>query len=294
MRRPDPAREIDIDLARRTFLEQASGETVALASDYPGGWRIKRHNHTRGQLMNALDGVVVVVTDAGRWIVPPQYGLWIPAGVFHEVEILGDVKMRSVYVTPGAIEGLPEVTRVVAITDLMRALIIEAVTLPNDPEPTSRAGLVMALMLREIPRLPEQPLGLAMPSDPRLAALCRRIHRGALTRRPHRRLGRRARDEPARLYPRLPPRDRPQPHRMAPAGLALRGSPPPCPRRGGDTRRHRPRLRERRGLHHHVPPDARRAAEALPSGGVTLPLLRASPRRPNPFLTFACQGRFPE
>ncbi|QCK87188.1 AraC family transcriptional regulator [Phreatobacter aquaticus] len=175
MRRPDPSREIDIDLARRTVLEQASGETVALASDYPGGWRIKRHNHTRGQLMNALDGVVVVVTDAGRWIIPPQYGLWIPAGVFHEVEILGDVKMRSVYVTPGAIDGLPEVVRVVAITDLMRALIIEAVTLPIDPEPTSRAGLVMALMLREIPRLPEQPLGLAMPSDPKLAALCRRF-----------------------------------------------------------------------------------------------------------------------
>jgi AraC-like DNA-binding protein len=175
MRRPDPSREIDIDLARRSVLEQASGETVALASDYPGGWRIKRHNHTRGQLMNALDGVVVVVTDTGRWIVPPQHGLWIPAGLFHEVEILGDVKMRSVYVTPRAIEGLPDVVRVVAITDLMRALIIEAVTLPIDPEPTSRAGLVMALMLREIPRLPEQRLGLAMPSDPRLAALCRRF-----------------------------------------------------------------------------------------------------------------------
>lgn len=175
MRRPDPAREIDIDLARRTFLEQASGETVALASDYPGGWKIKRHNHTRGQLMNPLDGVVVVVTEAGRWIIPPQHALWIPAGVFHEVEILGDVKMRSIYVTPGAIAGLPEVTRVVAVSDLMRALIIEAVTLPVDPEPMSRAGLVMALMLQEIPRLPEQPLGLAMPSDPRLAALCRRF-----------------------------------------------------------------------------------------------------------------------
>lgn len=175
LRRPDPSREIDIDLARRTVLETASGETVALASDYPGGWRIKRHNHTRGQLMNALDGVVVVVTDSGRWIIPPQHGLWIPAGVFHEVEILGDVKMRSVYVTPGAIAGLPDGVRVVAITDLMRALIIEAVTLPIDPKPTSRAGLVMALMLREIPRLPEQPLGLAMPSDPKLAALCRRF-----------------------------------------------------------------------------------------------------------------------
>jgi AraC-like DNA-binding protein len=89
--------------------------------------------------------------------------------------MLGNVSMRSVYVTPDAIEGLPARLRVVGMTDLMRSLIIEAVTLPAEPQPTGRAGLVLGLLLHEIPDLPEQPLGLPFPSDARLAALCRRF-----------------------------------------------------------------------------------------------------------------------
>jgi len=57
----------------------------------------------------------------------------------------------------------------------MRSLIIEAVTLPAEPRPTGRTGLVLGLLLHEIPNLPEQPLGLPFPSDARLAALCRRF-----------------------------------------------------------------------------------------------------------------------
>ncbi|RWE71031.1 MAG: AraC family transcriptional regulator, partial [Mesorhizobium sp.] len=34
---------------------------------------------------------------------------------------------------------------------------------------------VMGLLLHEIPNLPERPLGLPFPSDPKLAALCRRF-----------------------------------------------------------------------------------------------------------------------
>ncbi|WP_204351737.1 AraC family ligand binding domain-containing protein, partial [Klebsiella variicola] len=80
------------------------------------------------QLLYALRGVVTVTTGIGRWVVPAGHALWIPARVEHAVEMLGRVSMRSVYVAPDAIEGLPEGFRVVAVTDLMRSLIVEAVT----------------------------------------------------------------------------------------------------------------------------------------------------------------------
>ena len=160
---------------RTRWLEQASGQVVALASDYPSGYLVPTHRHGRSQLLHALAGVVTVATSEGRWMVPPEHALWIPAGVPHSVEMLGAVMMRSLYVVAGAIAGLPERCRVVGMTGLMRSLIVEAVTLPFDYARDSRAAMVMGLILQEIPRLPEKPLGLPFPTDPRFAELCRRF-----------------------------------------------------------------------------------------------------------------------
>lgn len=160
---------------RLAWLEQAKGSIVALPSEYPDGCHVPDHDHSRSQLLHALTGVVLVKTRQGRWMVPPDHAMWIPAGIRHSVEMLGHVSMRSVYVAPDAIDGLPARLRVVGVTDLMRSLIVEAVTLPADPRPAGRAGLVLNLLLHEIPNLPEQPLGLPFPADPRLAALCRRF-----------------------------------------------------------------------------------------------------------------------
>ncbi|MET3794185.1 AraC family transcriptional regulator [Aquamicrobium terrae] len=162
-------------LRRLKWLEQASDQIVAMPSDYPDGHRVPDHEHSRCQLLHALTGVVLVKTHFGRWMVPPDHAMWIPAGIVHSVEMLGDVRMRSVYVVPDAIEGLPSRLRVVAVSDLMRSLIVEAVQLPVRPVPSERAVLVLNLLLHEIPRLPERPLGLPFPSDPRIDSLCRRF-----------------------------------------------------------------------------------------------------------------------
>jgi AraC-like DNA-binding protein/quercetin dioxygenase-like cupin family protein len=176
LRRPPARMDIGaLHALRIGWLEQSTGQVVALASDYPDGHLVSPHRHSRSQLLYALSGVVTVATSEGRWMVPPEHALWIPAGLPHSVEMLGAVMMRSLYVVPGAIAGLPERCRVVGMTGLMRNLIVEAVTLPFDYAPESRAALVMALMLQEITRLPEKPLGLPFPTDPRFAELCRRF-----------------------------------------------------------------------------------------------------------------------
>jgi AraC-like DNA-binding protein/quercetin dioxygenase-like cupin family protein len=176
LRSPPAGMDIDaLHELRIGWVEQSTARIVALASDYPSGHRVSAHRHNRSQLLHALAGVVTVATSQGRWMVPPEHALWIPAGVEHSVEMLGDVLMRSLYVVPAAVPGLPEHCRVVGMTELMRSLIVEAVALPFDYAPESRAALVMALILEEIPRLPEKPLGLPFPTDPRFAELCRRF-----------------------------------------------------------------------------------------------------------------------
>jgi AraC-like DNA-binding protein/mannose-6-phosphate isomerase-like protein (cupin superfamily) len=174
-RPPDSMEPGTLHALRIGWLDRSSGAAIALAGDYPNGYLIPAHRHNRSQLLHAISGVATVATLEGRWMVPPEHALWIPAGVAHSVEMLGPVKMRSVYFALDAVEGLPANTRVVGMTALMRSLVVEAATLPLDYAPDSRAALIMGLVLQEIRNLPEKPLGLPFPTNPRLAELCRRF-----------------------------------------------------------------------------------------------------------------------
>lgn len=153
---------------------ETSGDTVLVRpTHYLDGDHVPDHSHTRSQLLHAMTGIVTVTTNAGRWMVPREHALWLPAGTVHAVDISGDVAMRSVYVRPDALPGLPAHLHVAALTPLMRALIVEASALGPDDKADPRAVLIMGLLMHEIPRLPERPLGLPFPADPRLADLCR-------------------------------------------------------------------------------------------------------------------------
>lgn len=163
----------DQHLSNLSRVATAAGPILALATDYPPGHHIPAHSHDRGQLLHALTGAVLVAAEGGRWVVPPDHALWIPAHRVHAVDAIGLVRMRSVYIHPLA-AALPPDLRVVAITPLMRALIVEAVALP-EAAATPRDRVLIDLLLREIPRLEPRPLALPIPEDPRLADLCRRF-----------------------------------------------------------------------------------------------------------------------
>lgn len=181
------------------WLERAVGPIVAKASEYIDGHVVPPHR--RAQMIYALSGVVTVTMPGERWMVPPDHALWVPAGTVHSVAASGHVSMRSIYVTPGAVADLPSRGRVVELTGLMRSLMLEAVNLPQCYEPTSRAGLVMALILEEIPRLPVRPLGLPFPAEPRMRCCLRHRFLDAPDDADrHRRLGGRSRHEPPHLH----------------------------------------------------------------------------------------------
>ena len=158
--------------SRLDWIEAASGDVVAISSDYPDGCRIGTHRHGRAQLLYPFRGSVMIATGEGRWMVPPGHATWIPAGVEHAVEMFGQVRMRSAYVRTAAGEDLPDRLQVLAVSELMRSLIVEAVQLGGE-DLGERAAAMTRLILLEIPRLEERPFALPFPADPRLARLCR-------------------------------------------------------------------------------------------------------------------------
>ncbi|MCG6114732.1 MAG: helix-turn-helix transcriptional regulator [Mesorhizobium sp.] len=173
IRRDRPFLDADALAGRLALIEGSREPAVALAGEYPDGHKVTAHRHGRAQLLHALAGVVTVATRAGRWMVPPDHAMWIPAGTEHSVEMLGDVSMRSVYVREDAGAELPAGLRVMGMSDLMRSLLIEAVAMGPAEIEGRRRALLLDLLVEEISHLPERPLGLPMPADARLAALCR-------------------------------------------------------------------------------------------------------------------------
>lgn len=167
-----PGVTVHLDRDRLDWIETASGDVVAAAIDFPDGHRVLPHSHGRAQLLHALTGVVMVSTGAGRWMVPPDHAMWIPAGVEHAVEMIGAVGMRSAYIRPAAAPGLPARLRVLEMSPLMRALIVEAVE-AGTGDRDERAAAIMRLVLLEAARLEERPFALPIPADPRLARMCR-------------------------------------------------------------------------------------------------------------------------
>jgi AraC-like DNA-binding protein len=155
-------------------IEATPGPFVAVGARYDGGHHVARHRHWRAQFLYAAEGVALVDTDLGNWVVPPERAVWIPAEVAHEVTMLAPVDLLNLYVAPSAAAALPQACRVVGVSALAASLLREAAELTPSNDPASREHLIYSLLLLEIARAPELPLTVPFPGDPRLAARCRR------------------------------------------------------------------------------------------------------------------------
>lgn len=161
--------------SRIELLEDVARPLLALGTNYINGHVIGAHHHRRHQLLFGAEGTVIVTTSAGSWMIPPHQGVWIPAGTDHAVRMLGKVQMRSLYLEPDAISGMPEDCVVVKIPAFMQGLMREALDLPPDYEEGSRGNALMELLMHELRRLPALPLGLILPRHEALQALCRKF-----------------------------------------------------------------------------------------------------------------------
>lgn len=137
---------------------------VAIGTDYPPVHVLPAHQHRRAQLLYGVTGVMQVLTPVGQWVVPPQQAVWLPPGMMHEVRMKG-VSTRSLYVSPEAVTAsVCQHCRVLAVSPLLRQLLVEAVNLPRLYDEGGRDGALMALLLLELAQMPTLPLHLPLPA----------------------------------------------------------------------------------------------------------------------------------
>ena len=150
-------------------FEDAPRPLVGYAHDYASGHHTGLHRHPRAQLLFATAGVMRVTTEPALFTVPPGTGLWVPADTLHAVRMNGAVAMRALFLRPDAAASGPTATTVIAVSALLRELIL---TVCNEPVVWDAKGpvrLVAALALHEISRAATRPLGLPACRDPRSA-----------------------------------------------------------------------------------------------------------------------------
>lgn len=130
------------------------------------------HQHRRGQLLFAQNGLVRVTTDQGAWVMPPQCTLWIPPGVEHSVVIGDRVYLINLYVEPAAAVAMPAQCQVFEATDLLISLLKASIPVSSMSDWTPRDHALHQLLLAEIQQLNVLPFSLPLPSHPMLRMLC--------------------------------------------------------------------------------------------------------------------------
>lgn len=135
---------------------------------------VPSHRHPWAQIAYPYSGSIRVFASNTTWIVPSLRAVWIPPGVEHQVTMLGDVELRTIYVAPHAAPKTLGHCTVFEVSDLLRSLIEALRTNPSGGSafPEKRSKQLSQLILTELAQVSPLSLGLPMPDDRRLQALC--------------------------------------------------------------------------------------------------------------------------
>jgi AraC-like DNA-binding protein len=160
-------------LAAIAGRHRSTGDGVHLvANNYRKGHRIDPHHHREAQLVYAAKGTMQVTTPKGRWLVPPDRAVWVPARYTHAIDVLADIEMRTLYFD---FDWLKRERRganltsefVVKVSPLLHQAILGLFDRDNEPE---RTVLLIKLVMLELHRAEDSATFIPLPHEPR----CRR------------------------------------------------------------------------------------------------------------------------
>lgn len=143
-----------------------------VANSYRKGVRLDPHMHREAQLVYAARGTMQVTTPKGRWLVPPDRAVWVPALLEHAIDVLADIQMRTLYFE---LDWLKREARshsldsefVVRVSPLLHQTIL---ALFDDRGDRERTSLLLRLAMMELDQAEDSATFIPLPHEPR----CRR------------------------------------------------------------------------------------------------------------------------
>ena len=154
-------------------VHRATGDGIHLvARDYRKGTRLDTHMHREAQLVYAARGTMQVTTPKGRWLVPPDRAVWVPARLEHAIDVLADIEMRTLYFDLAWLDREQRsdslsAEYVVRVSPLLHQAILALFDGRHDPD---RIALLIKLVMLELHQAEDSTTFIPLPHEPR----CRR------------------------------------------------------------------------------------------------------------------------
>lgn len=164
-----------------TVLRPLRAKLRHLAADT----RVDPHSHPWAQVAMSSKGVIRMTAGNSTYLVPPQRALWIPPGVEHVVTVVEDADLHTLYIhqdddQTGPLRshdatGAWHQCRVLEVSSLLRELVPHLPLEPGNDPATERERCVGQLVLDELAHARPVRLGIDLPQDKRLRALCETV-----------------------------------------------------------------------------------------------------------------------
>ncbi len=143
-----------------------------VAVHYRKGTRLDPHLHREAQLVYAARGTMQVTTPKGRWLVPPDRAVWVPARFAHAIDVLADIEMRTLYFDVAWLKrerhGASLASEfVVRVSPLLHQAIL---ALFDDGKSRERMALLIRLVMLELDHAEDSATFIPLPQEAR----CRR------------------------------------------------------------------------------------------------------------------------
>jgi len=140
---------------------------------------IAPHSHPWAQVAISVSGVARITAGDATYLVPGWRAVWIPPGIEHVVTAVETAELRTLYIHADTMPAW-HACRVLEVSPLLRELVLQMdITMdgaePPSPELLEREHLMGRLVLDELKRAAPVRLGIELPQDKRLRALCEAV-----------------------------------------------------------------------------------------------------------------------
>ena len=131
------------------FTEQLPNPVYFRAEELPADAAYPLHCHVWGEFVYAYSGVMEVKVGDQHYLIPPQYGLWLPPNISH----IGMNRLAawhcSVYIDATLTTPLPSIVCALGVSPLLKALLDDLRIHPPIQEPPSETVQRRLLLVRD-------------------------------------------------------------------------------------------------------------------------------------------------
>ncbi|GLZ22421.1 AraC family transcriptional regulator [Burkholderia plantarii] len=181
---PDLERVVDVPVRRSRFdPDTHDGPVVAVRPDLKQIQAAPQpHFHRKGQLVVTRRGSVTCQVESGIWLVPPNFGVWIPRGMLHSSRVSSGGEVLMLFLEPD-VAAMPDTCCTLTLSALVLELICHLAKQSQHYASDSPTGRLAVVLVEQLATMPVEYLHVPISSNPRLRRIATELAADPANRR---------------------------------------------------------------------------------------------------------------